>query len=75
LSQVDRLAEAVPVFEQAIRLSPNQAPLRFNLGNTLARLGKRDEAIAAYRESLRIDPDFQPAREALARVGTASQPD
>jgi hypothetical protein len=46
----------------------------YRLGNALAELpGHTGEAIAHYREALRIRPDFADAQEAL-RLAVARQP-
>jgi len=38
-------------------------------GVVLEEMGKRNEAIEAYRRSAALDPDYQPAQEALRRLG------
>jgi len=38
---------------------------KYNLGNALVMLGKYDPAIEAYELALKIDPDFQEAKENL----------
>jgi Tfp pilus assembly protein PilF len=43
--------------------------MHFNLGLALMRQGKNDEAIAALRRALEIDPDMAPARQALRALG------
>lgn len=37
-------------------LNPQDAGLRFRLGNALVRAGRLEEAIAAYSDSLRLEP-------------------
>ncbi len=51
-------AEADHQFQAAIRLGPELAPPRYNLGEIRAHTGALDEAIALYRHALRIDPEF-----------------
>ncbi len=46
----------------------DDARAHYNLGNALARAGKYPQAIAAYREALRQDPDFADARANLDAV-------
>ncbi len=43
---------AADLWDQAARLAPDAAPLRFNRGVALDRAGKRDEAAAAYETAL-----------------------
>ena len=58
-------AEAAARFEAAWRRQPDYLEARFNHGTTLARLGRLDEAVAQWREVLRIDPADADARQAL----------
>jgi Flp pilus assembly protein TadD len=44
----------------------------FDLGVVLEQAGKLEEAIAAWREALRLDPRFEPAR---SRLHSHGQPD
>lgn len=55
-------AEALPHFEEALRISPGLAPAGNRLGMALRDLGRRGEAAARFRETLRIDPSYGPAR-------------
>ncbi|MEH6589545.1 MAG: VWA domain-containing protein [Halioglobus sp.] len=45
----------------------------YNRGNALARAGKLDEAITAYKESLALDPDKSDAAENLALLEQLKQ--
>jgi Ca-activated chloride channel homolog len=45
----------------------------YNRGNALARAGKLDEAIAAYRESLALEPDQSDATDNLALLEQLKQ--
>jgi hypothetical protein len=50
---------AIPEYGRAIEIFPAYAEAYRNRGNALARLGRREEAIASYRQCLRFDPtDF-----------------
>lgn len=46
----------------------DDARSRYNLGNALARQGDYQKAIAAYREALKLDPQFADARANLKAV-------
>lgn len=46
--------EAVEAYRQAIALRPNSSATHRNLGDALARLGRRTEALAAYRAAVRL---------------------
>src|SRR5262245_53726032 len=49
---------AVDYISRAIRLSGAESAFHSNLGNALQALQKLDEAIAAYRRALKLNPDF-----------------
>jgi len=53
---------AIEAYDRAIAIFPAYAEAYRNRGNSLARLGRRDEAMASYRSCLRFDPgDFAAA--------------
>jgi len=50
---------AIEEYDRAIAIFPLYAEAYRNRGNALARLGRREEAMASYRQCLRFDPtDF-----------------
>ncbi|MEI9971914.1 MAG: tetratricopeptide repeat protein [Ignavibacteriota bacterium] len=50
---------AIAAYDHAIAIFPLYAEAYRNRGNALARLGRREEAMASYRQCLRFDPsDF-----------------
>ncbi len=51
------LPQAEQEYRAALELAPQDAALRFALGNTLVQERKWDEAMVAYREALRLKPD------------------
>jgi tetratricopeptide (TPR) repeat protein len=54
-----REREAVAQFEAAVRLTPDSADYRVNLGLALSHMpGRMADAIAEYRTALRSDPNF-----------------
>jgi Flp pilus assembly protein TadD len=59
-----KTAAAIPVLEQAARLSPRDPALRFNLGLALEKVDPR-AAASSYREALRLKPDYSEARVRL----------
>jgi tetratricopeptide (TPR) repeat protein len=63
-------AAAIEAVETAVRLTPNLAPPFVYQGWVLDRLGRVDEAVAAYRRALAIDPKNSGAAEALTRLTT-----
>jgi tetratricopeptide (TPR) repeat protein len=65
LHQLERSQEAVAHFEYVVRTFPHVAPFRVLLGYALVRSGLRDQAIDQFREALRRDRGYEPAREGL----------
>lgn len=54
----ERYAEAIPAFQQAIRLKPDFGEAHFNLGLALGRAGRASEAIEPFRQAIRHSPNF-----------------
>lgn len=55
-AEADRHVDAVAEYEAAIRLVPTQPGLHEALGSEYRNLGKSDQAEAAFRRELEIDP-------------------
>jgi Tfp pilus assembly protein PilF len=51
-------AQALPLYDQAIALSPTHAEAHYKRANALRLLGRPHEAIAAYDEAIRHKPDY-----------------
>jgi tetratricopeptide (TPR) repeat protein len=69
LNFAGRPEEAIGFVKQAMRLDPNYvAWVVFFSGNSYWLLHRYDEAIAAYQEALRRNPDFLPTHQLLAVV-------
>ena len=64
-----RVAEATQVFRINAAAFPTSANVWDSLGEALAAAGRREEAIAAYRQALAIDPEFASSLHALERLG------
>ncbi|HEY5913459.1 MAG TPA: tetratricopeptide repeat protein [Verrucomicrobiae bacterium] len=62
----ERFADAAPVFDRATELKPDYGPAYYNRGFALGRSGQVREAIAAFRESLRHNPEHFEAYVLLA---------
>jgi tetratricopeptide (TPR) repeat protein len=59
-------------FRNSSRLRPDLAETNLGLGTVLQRLGRMDEAIAAYRDAVRASPTKVPVRESLANACLAA---
>ncbi|HGX92924.1 MAG TPA: sulfotransferase family protein [Candidatus Tenderia sp.] len=62
------MAEAVPCFEQSIRLMPELAEAHFNLGKAKFELDQVDEAIRSYQQALQLNPNWP---QVLNNLGNA----
>ncbi len=63
-------------FEEALDYMPNHAEAIFHLAEAQEKLGKNDQARANYEKYLKILPEgafAQPAKKALARLGTQAK--
>jgi predicted O-linked N-acetylglucosamine transferase (SPINDLY family) len=50
--------DALPAFQKAAELLPDDASAHYNLGVALQEHGRLDGAIASYRRALEIEPDY-----------------
>jgi tetratricopeptide (TPR) repeat protein len=66
LSQAKRYEEAVVQYRAAAKLPSQNTPgIYFNLGNTLLMESRASEAIEAYKEALKLAPNFTDAQRNL----------
>ncbi|PZR09840.1 MAG: hypothetical protein DI536_21120 [Archangium gephyra] len=68
-----RWEEARDKWEAARALSPDASLVHARLGAALWHLGKVDDAVAAWREAVRLEPGCEDAREGLARAALAAR--
>jgi Flp pilus assembly protein TadD len=66
-----RYAEAIPHFEEALRLNPDQPLVLNNLGAALQGEGRLADAGSRFNQALRLDPGYASARFNLANVFAA----
>ena len=62
------LDAALRAADEAVRLNPGLAPAHYYRGRVLEKLGRTEEAAAAYGQALAIDPRHLEASNALARL-------
>src|SRR5262249_37060694 len=70
LGALGRYDESLAQLDVAIRKEPLNAEAYHNRAVIYEKQGKRDAAIAEYRTALRYNPAYEPARQALARLGS-----
>ena len=70
----NRPADALKVLDEGLSASPTAALLFREKGRVLDRMGRNQEAIAAYREFLRLDPASAEARVFTDRIQQLSTP-
>ena len=66
-----RYDDALPHFQEAVRLRPEDAEIRTNLGALLASRGDLPAAIQSFEEALRLNPNDKVARDYLTRARAA----
>jgi len=67
--KMGRYPEALAALQKAEDRDPRFAMIYYYRGNIHAIQGDQGQALADYQHVLELDPDNQPAREALARMG------
>jgi len=72
LEEEGQTGEALRHYQAAVRLDARYAVGRFNLGCLLAKVGRRDEAVAQLQEALRLQPDYPEAKQKLDELNTQS---
>lgn len=74
LAQMEDYAEAIPHFERYLTKTPNSIDGLFNISECYYKSGHIDSAAIGYKQILQINPDFVPARNRLAEIGTSKTP-
>ena len=59
-----RPGDAVPIFEQAVKLDPLSTIIRVQFATALYNVGRTDEALAELDKVIQIDPTFSSAYRA-----------
>ena len=70
LMQLGREQEAAEDFAAAVAASPDDARLHHGHGHALRSIGRQDDAVAAYRRAIAIEPTFGEAYWSLANLKT-----
>ncbi|MEE9464916.1 MAG: serine hydrolase [Candidatus Neomarinimicrobiota bacterium] len=72
LLNLDLVAEAIEIFKLNVAAFPQSANVHDSLGEAYLAAGRREEAVASYREALELDPEYPNAPEALAQLEAAN---
>jgi len=72
--QLNRFTEALPHFEKYLMDSPNNIEALFNISECYFNLGYAESAAIGYLQVLKINPDFQPAKNRLAEIQNTKTP-
>jgi Flp pilus assembly protein TadD len=66
--QDGRTADAVAHFRESLRLNPDSAPTRYNLGLTLSMQRAFAEALGEFEHAVRLDPEYAEAHNNLGAL-------
>jgi tetratricopeptide (TPR) repeat protein/mono/diheme cytochrome c family protein len=66
--QGGQTAEAIPHLRESLRLLPESAPTRYNLGLAFSGQRRFEEALSQFSEAVRIDPDHADAHNSLGAL-------
>lgn len=71
LLRAGKTAAALAVFQLNAEIYPTSANVYDSLGEALEASGKKDDAIAAYKKALAMNPALGSSREGLRRLGAS----
>ncbi len=72
-SKLGRHSDALPLFEQAIDISPNNSEYYFHYGASLKFCGHFNKARDAYEQAIKLQPHHVKAHSALSSLGGISE--
>lgn len=67
-SKDEKYADALAHYEAAAQLRPGHAGVQTGCGRVLAKLGRKDEARARFETALKLNPELESAKKALAEL-------
>lgn len=73
LGAVGDYDEALEQLQQALRIQPLNPEAYHNRAVLQERRGQRDAAVQDYRTALRYNPQYQPSRDSLVRLGESTE--
>ena len=66
-SALGRVDEAIPEFEQAVKLSPDYAAARYNLGVAYLQTGRKQEAVEQQQALVKLNAELASRLEGLIK--------
>jgi rhomboid protease GluP len=69
------VAGAIPVLEKYIAARPDDDEALVLLGAAYSFTGQRQKAVAAYEQALKVNPESEPARDALQTLHESNAPE
>ena len=70
LSERKEYVKAVEIFQEAIKIGPDRSSARMNLAKLYGTLEKYRDAVFQYKEILKRDPSYNPARIQMAEMSS-----
>ncbi len=67
-SEVGEHTDALPLYERYVTDNPGDLEALFRLAQSYQAMGRQDAALLGYRHLLDRQPDFEPAKQALAAL-------
>ena len=67
LTEQGMLEEAIPNYQDALKILPGEATIRNKLGILYARTADYEKAMVQFKEAVRIKPDYEDAKHNLKR--------
>lgn len=62
-------SQAVELYQKGLDLCPDDDVAHYELGKILAGMGRKEEAAGEFETALKLNPNFQEAREQLRTMG------
>jgi tetratricopeptide (TPR) repeat protein len=70
LGKIGEYAQAINLYEQILAANPQHPGIWMTFGHVLAAANRQEDAIAAYRKSIKLEPDMGEAYWSLANLKT-----
>jgi len=73
--ELNKFVEAIHAFQKATTINPKSAAFFNNLGTAFKNQGRTQDAAAAYKKAISLQPDFAEAHRQLASIQTYNESD